>query len=83
MQCVVNNAGVIAPSDVVPCPGWMVLTPAEAEALVGQITVESLATIGVTPQKIASSYVFGFSWVTVIVTLAFLVRLGVALVNKA
>jgi len=83
MQCVVDSAGVVVPSDVAPCPGWFVLTPAEAEALVGQITTEGLAQVGVTPQTLGSSYLFGFSAVTAIVALAFVVRLAVALVNKA
>lgn len=82
MQCVVESAGVIVPSTLQPCPGWLVLSQAEADALVGQITVEGLAAIGVTPEALGTSYLFGFGWVTFIVGIAFVVRLGVALVNK-
>jgi len=82
VQCVVESAGVIVPSSVVPCPGWFIFEPGEAQAVVGQITADSLASIGVTPETLSASFGLGFGWVTLVAALGFAVKVAVAVIRK-
>lgn len=82
MQCVVESGGLIVPSSVSPCPGWYLFEPAEAAAVVGQITADSVAEIGITPETVSGSFLLGFGGVTSVVFLAWIVALGVLVVRR-
>ena len=83
MQCVAESGGVLVTVTAEPCPGWVLLTPAEAQAVIGQVTTESVAQIGVTAESLAGAFVMGFGWVVVAAALAWSVGLAVELIRKA
>ncbi len=82
MQCVIESAGSIVTSATEPCPGWVLLTPAEAGNVVGQITAETLATIGITAESLATSYIAGFGFVGVVTTIGWAIAIATGMIRK-
>ena len=82
MQCVIESGGFLVTSATTPCPGFIVLSPAEADALLGQISVASLASVGITSESIATAFVTGFGWVATATAVAWIVGLALNLIRK-
>lgn len=83
LKCVEISGGAVVESASNPCAGYFLLTPTEAGAVLGQVTVETLATFGTSPESLTAAFLAGWGAVVGLWALAFAVGVAVDLVRQA
>jgi len=79
----IDGSGHVVQAAPGVCESFYLITPSELAVLHGEVTLETVALLGITPASLAQAYTAGFVAVIAIAALAWAVSLAVALIRKA